>query len=537
MNDKTKLGLRLAGAALLAGVLGDALLRATPWGVNFPLWVSATVAAMMWLGRWSSESLWQRGRWLAIVGAGFAATFAWRGSGALLFFNGVACFAALTLISVRTKSGSLRLAGVGEYLAGALVSFINQAFGPLLLLLHDISWREVPLGGKGQQRPNWTRNVGAAVKGLLIAGPLLLVFGVLLVAADAAFERFVTQTLNFNPEQIVGHVATAILCAWIAAGLLHSALLRTELTGPAADPQQQLAAPTGPTGPAAIDKRLFSLGIVELGVVLGLLNLLFLTFVIVQFRYFFGGQTLVTDADGFTYAEYARRGFFELVTVAALVLPLLLAAHWLLRAERPTHKTIFRGLAATQLCLLFVIMFSAVSRMRLYQSEYGLTELRVYTTAFMAWLAAAMLWFAYAVLWRDERRQFAFGALLCAFLTLGALNVINPDDLIVRANLRLAGENRRFDARYATSLGADAVPALIEALPKMSPADVKGETALHLLNRWGAEATAGDWRSWNRARARAFGLVGANAAELQRLAQMAPPPVTTSDVEQVHTDF
>jgi hypothetical protein len=58
--------------------------------------------------------------------------------------------------------------------------------------------------------------------------------------------------------------------------------------------------------------RVALLGPVELSIVLGLLDILFLAFVLVQFRYLFGGAELVRVSTSLTYAEYARRGFFEL---------------------------------------------------------------------------------------------------------------------------------------------------------------------------------------------------------------------------------
>ena len=39
MSLPTHRGLGILGLAALLGVLGDALLRATPWGVNLPLWM------------------------------------------------------------------------------------------------------------------------------------------------------------------------------------------------------------------------------------------------------------------------------------------------------------------------------------------------------------------------------------------------------------------------------------------------------------------------------------------------------------------
>ena len=127
-----------------------------------------------------------------------------------------------------------------------------------------------------------------------------------------------------------------------------------------------------------------SLGIVEVGTVLGLLGLLFLAFVAVQVRYLFGGAERVVSTAGMTYAEYARRGFFELVTVTAIALPTLLLAHWLLRADDRRGERTFGILAGTLVALLFVVMASALQRMYLYVDEYGLTQLRFYVTAFVA---------------------------------------------------------------------------------------------------------------------------------------------------------
>ena len=125
-----------------------------------------------------------------------------------------------------------------------------------------------------------------------------------------------------------------------------------------------------------------------MGVVFGLVNVLFLTFVGVQFRYLFGGADRVESSSTLTYAEYARRGFFELVAVAGLAALFLLFTHWLLpRGQSRLHR-FYAAFAALLVALVFVVMASALQRMRLYTETFGLTELRLYTTAFMVWLFA-----------------------------------------------------------------------------------------------------------------------------------------------------
>jgi hypothetical protein len=130
----------------------------------------------------------------------------------------------------------------------------------------------------------------------------------------------------------------------------------------------------------------------------------------------------------------------------------------------------------------------------------------------LLWIAAMLLWLAATVL-RSRRDRFAFGALACGLSTVALLFVVNPDAVVARTNVaRLApaesavdavvDDATRFDVAYATTLSGDAVPVLIEALPRL-PADVQCPLARHLLRRWppDREASLRTW-SWSASRAR-----------------------------------
>ena len=114
----------------------------------------------------------------------------------------------------------------------------------------------------------------------------------------------------------------------------------------------------------------------EVAVALGLVDLLFLGFMIVQFRYLFGGAEMVEVTPGMTYAAYAREGFFQLVVATALGLPWLLVANRLQGNREGPAGWSFRALAGVQLLLLLAIVASAVQRMLVYLHAYGLTLFR-----------------------------------------------------------------------------------------------------------------------------------------------------------------
>ena len=494
MGERTRLGLGVVGAALVLGGLGDVLLRATPWGINFLLWIAALVGAAALLSKGGRVRPEGEGRWLVVLAVVFAAGVVLRDSSAVVFLDVLAVIAALSLAVWRGRAGSLRRAGISEYVLGGTCAGAVALAGPVPVSVTDIAWSEVVRG-------RWKGQALAVSRGLFIAAPLLLVFGGLFVAADAVFERLVLDVFGFDLDRIFGHLFLIFIFAWTTAGLLWAALMA------------RLPRNLGIRRPGRI-----SLGIVEVGIVLGLLDLLFLTFVVVQVRYLFGGAGRVVTTSGLTYAEYARRGFFELVTVAALALPLLLLAHWILRTETRAHERGFRVLAGTMVALLFVVLASALQRMYLYQQEFGLTELRLYTTIFMAWITVVLGWFVLTVL-RGARERFAFGALAAGFAAVLAINAMNPDALIARTNIERAQDGEKLDAHYLILLSSDAAPVLIESLPEIGDRRLRPNTTLEkvVLDRWNSYRT--DWRTWNLSRSRAqhlaesYGKGGSKSAE------------------------
>lgn len=504
MSRATRTGLWVLAVALVMGVLGDALFQAGPPGINLLLWTGALLAGVAVLARQGLLTPAGEGRWLAVPLLLFAAGAAWRASPTLLALDVLALLVTGALAVHYARTGHLRTAGLADYALALLLAAGQAIAGLLPLIFSDIQWPEIPRG-------RWTRQALAAVRGMLLAAPLLLVFGALFMAADAVFARMVSSLLRIDLDTWFRHGVRFACWAWVTGGLLRGAW-----QGPLLVWRPAPAEPSG-TGerPPAAWKPKVSLGTVEIGVALGLLNALFLAFVAVQFRYFFGGAALVEATTGLTYAEYARRGFFELVGVAALVLPLLLLAHWLLPGEGAGGERLFRLLAGALVAMLAVIMASAAQRMRLYQQAFGLTELRLYTTAFMAWLAVLFAWFCATVL-RGRRERFAFGGLVSGLVTLALLHALNPDALIVAANVRRLAAGRPFDAAYAASLSADAVPALIRALPAL-PEPERRAAAGMVLERW-APPQRVDWRTWNWGRTRARGAVEAHREELHRFA-------------------
>lgn len=562
MNERTKTGLEIIQVAIVLGVLGDILLRVTPWGLNVLLFNAAFALGMiMLLRRRAPEYLTLQTYSLFGALVFFASMFVWRDSIELRIADTFAILAVLSVLFLPKMKVPAQLAGVFHYIVGFFWSGLHAMGAPFLLILSDIEWSKIPRSG-------WRKHAFAVARGAAIATPLILIFGALFVAADAAYEGLVQRVFNIRPEIVFTHVLLFGLFSWMTAGYLSGVLIKPEgvvdvvppvfdektgetsskmgnvkaesgeypvtlpnhlsvtehinISDPPNAADEPKAVATEPEAPkkwswADFDNSpfpaVFTLGTVEVAVVLGLMNLLFLSFVIVQVPYLFGGMELVQHTPDFKLAEYARRGFGELVTVSALVLPILLAGHWLIRKENPFGGKLFRVLAGVQIVLLFVIMASAVQRLVLLTGSlgYGMTTIRLYPMIFMTWLAIVFVWFGATVL-RGARQHFAWGALWSAFLILGATHVLNPDAFIVKTNVALMHQGRPFDAAYNANLSDDAVPTLFEAIPEMSEKDI--QTVMLNLGRSYClmlEEEA-DLRSWNASHRKAAALFNSSGA-------------------------
>jgi hypothetical protein len=523
-DERRRLAARVLTDALLLGVAGDALLREASWGANMAVWSIAIVVALFTLAKRRYDTVPAEARWLAIPAVVLSLMFAWRDADSLAAYNTLVLIGTFALLATAV-AGGMRGSVLGSRVRDVVQSVVEVGVGTVLgmlpLVLSDVSFRQVA-GARGASR------VIAGVRAALIAIPLLLVFGGLFASADPVFARIIGDVFRLDAEVIASHLVIGGILSWIVGGFLRASVL---------------SAGRAPWHVPLLDG---ALGLTEVSVALGSLVLLFAAFVGVQLRYFFGGDTLVQATAGMSYADYARRGFFELVTVSALVLPVLLSANTLLRRESPRADGAYRVLATTLITLLAVIMYSAFARMRLYQSVYGMSVDRLYATVFMAWLAVVFVWFAATVL-RGRGRRFVAGVLVSGWATLIAVNVANPVGVVAAANVARADRGKALDVSYIQSLGADAAPALATYLvrkPLTPPAEwittvadsaasgdsgaepdgftARCNAARHLLDNWGP-ASSKDWRSWTLGRANARRAVAAQERALRTLAGWPAP--------------
>lgn len=465
-------------AALVLGVGGRFLFDAPTLGLNVLAWCGALVLVALLLARAWRATVGLEGRVLLGSGLLLAAMFAWRDSPLLTFVNFLAVVTAFALAASHLRGEGLRGASVAQHTLSLVRGHLMGLTGPFSVAFLA-PW-------KAMGRRSFHPSVAPLARGLVIASPILSVFALLLTSADAAFARLFGEALRFDVTALAASTFAVLSWTWLALGWLYGALIAEPWTISA--------------GGASAPK----LGLTEVAVVLGSVASLFGAFIGVQAAYFFGGTSQITALTGLTYAEYARKGFFELVTVAALVLPMLVGLAGLVR-DHERRSVVFRGLCVTIAVLVGVMLLSATTRMRLYVDAYGLTLDRLLATTFMTWVALTLVLFVVTLL-TDTLRRFAFLAVLLGFATTIALNAANPAALVANVNLPRAlrtpsvtVNGRSFaspDLVHLTTVGADAIRALVPHLAALAPT-VRAEMQGRVEAALGATR---DPRAWNWSR-------------------------------------
>jgi Domain of unknown function (DUF4173) len=451
---------------------------------------------------------------LAVLGLGLACAlgFAVRDGALMNNLNALGVLSALAL-----GAAFLRLPGFSHLSVGgvvlAILTAIGRGFYGFPTSLGRFPWQRLRGG------PAARRGGSRVLIGVLLTVPVLLIFGALLGSADAGFGKLLARLFQWDLGDLPATLLQLVGWAFFIGAPVYAALLARRALPPV----------------RSLEASGLSLGLVELGIPLLSLSLLFCAYLGVQASYFFGDG----PASGLTYAEAVRRGFGELSTVATLTLVLLLLAHALLRRELRAGLP-YRAISAAVLLPLALLIVSAYVRLSLYVSAYGLSEIRVLGAVFLAWVSVSLL--AFAVLGaRGRLERFAYFSLISGLSLIATLNVVNPGRLIASVNIQRDVQDVRSEVRSSrqrasfsqlVGLGADAAPVIQANLTRLTrPAGAAridptatidpetqrlmdqgklegrpslSEARLQLIQTFGDQP---DWRTWNWARSRARALV------------------------------
>ncbi len=295
------------------------------------------------------------------------------------------------------------------------------------------------------KNPRAGKNLLCILGGILISVPLTIVVLVLLISSDFAFSRWMDDLLDHLPEIRFLYVFE------LGMGLL----VGSYLFGAFSSSETEKKSSYVPGKWCNLPNLLGYTAVTPICV-------FYVVYIAVQFPYFvsaFGG----TLPEGYSCAEYARRGFFELCIIAMINLGVIMMMQCFLK--RKEDGKCFRAQKVYTVAISVITLMlitSALSKMVLYINRFGMTPLRVYTSWFMMVLAVVFLIFIVAQFaefkfWRVSFTAFA--------VLLGVLCFSNVDGMIARYNVTayLEGQHENVDLRLLERLG-DAALVHVERL-------------------------------------------------------------------------
>lgn len=195
---------------------------------------------------------------------------------------------------------------------------------------------------------------------------------------------------------------------------------------------------------------------------LSVISISYILYLFSQLAYFFSAFQGILPADySFTVSEYARRGFFEMCAIAVINIILILAM-LLFSRKKDGHVCVSNKVIGTFICVFsLIIIATALSKMILYIKSFGMTELRITTSAFMVFLAIVFMGVILRIFIKRIRLlRIVLISAGCILLILGTVNV---NSVIAKYNYSAykTGLLKEIDVSTIYDVGDEGIPYLV----------------------------------------------------------------------------
>lgn len=317
--------------------------------------------------------------------------------------------------------------------------------------------------------------------GILIAIPFMMIVTNLLISSDTAFAEVMYLISSSLTDEIAMHLVK------IGLAMILTLFLFAMLNG-VTDNLNFLPKKTTLQIPPIIDPVIsitFS----------NLIGVIYIIYCFSQLAYFVSAFQMILP-DNFTFAEYTRKGFFELLPLSMFNIALIYCLSKLTRFTESKVQVKWGHVSSIFITLfnLFLIA-STLFKMIMYVSSYGLTPLRAYTTWFIILLGILFL-ITLAKLFIPKVK--AFKCFYISFIILFlVLNYINTDKLIARYNISqyTSGVVKELDFDLFYSLSDSAVPEVVKLLDLNDPS-ITYEVNTFLMERKSNDSES-KWENFN----------------------------------------
>lgn len=289
--------------------------------------------------------------------------------------------------------------------------------------------------------------------------PTLIVFG--LLSYDSDFTDLLDIIFDFNFEDIWSHIGSVIL--GVPIGLYIFGLFISSVDNKCKNVLSEEIS-------AKLIKNIKIAPIATIIAAVVPILFLYIVFFVSQWKYYISGFTGVLP-ENFSYAVYAREGFFQLCTVAVINLVLITAVILFIKKGTIASNITLKTTVIVFSLATLILISTAIAKMVMYIDTYGLTQKRVYATWLMILIALIFI----LITLKQFVRKFkvvAISLIVCVSM-FALLALPNVDAIIAKYNVGryLDGSLETVDIEAMQELGSSAVPSLAELNEYLKEAD------------------------------------------------------------------
>lgn len=336
-------------------------------------------------------------------------------------------------------------------------------------------------------------------KGFFISLPFLFVFGWLLVSADEVFAKIIIEFLEKTLGTWFKDWPTAI-STFTKFGLAIGTAIYFMVFNYALWNKESKVGELIKSWNVEVKEVKKSVDVLVASVFMIMLNLLFVTFVVVQFVYLFGGENNILGMDAeFSYAQYARKGFWELLLVAGFSYLIILFMNLKVFVANALQKGLFKINHFIMTGSVLVMTYSAFARMGLYETVYGYTNLRVLVQLALITVGLMFVFLIISSFSKTPRKFIASTNAILAFVVYITLVILPSDYFVASLNYSRYKEEGLLDVEYMMNLSDEAIPVLVELANKEKDKSAMGKVVMAELEGRYEQIEEGreDWQSWN----------------------------------------
>lgn len=342
--------------------------------------------------------------------------------------------------------------------------------------------QELIIKDNGLMKDSVTKKV---ITGIIFSLPVLLLVIALLSSADLVFGNMIQQIFrNIDFGDIIIHT---LLIGFITI-MTFSFFWRITYSNREKVPYKN------------IDPKL---DVISVLTGLSLLNIVYGAFSYIQFAYLFG-SIFNQLPEGFTYAEYARKGFFELIIVVIVNVAIVLVSLKFTKLAGGRTVQAFKILNCGLIISTFIMLFSSFFRMYLYEEIYGYTYLRVFTHEFMLMLFFILGVTLYKV-W-SNKLNLAKLYIVISLISYVLINYINVDVFIAQKNMERYYKTGNIDVTYLSEMSHDTTVYMKELTNSPNP-QISTEAQESIDMRKNLLAAENNWQSYNLSKERAYSIL------------------------------